>query len=434
MSQGPIDPIERADQYRLREATIDRIRAGHQAFFDEVKPSREQIAHGLELHYSSFVADVQGSIPSSYIGGLKGDRLASDLDRVREGFEEGLSQEEVTRRLSDGHLKRKTFESAFDPQWIEESRALYEIAGVHLATEDMSGPHENTFEAALEHIVRGNFVYERRDDLIRLANVEDIARARREGKPCILYHMAGVGCFAEADDPLAKLDLFYALGLRMAQLTYIQDNKFCCSWLQEDDTGLKPMGRDAVRRMNELGIMVDVAHCSPRSTLEIIGASEEPAMLSHTACRAIYDDAEDTTYLDAVFRQPYAQGAIRPSKPWNRNADDETMRAIAQKGGIIAFYTIDFVLGTGPESFHTWFRHLEHAIGVAGIDHVAVGADRTFFPGWPPGPMDWTNWPYWTVGLVCKGLSDEEIQKVIGGNYLRYAERVLSKKPWGEFM
>ena len=88
----------------------------------------------------------------------------------------------------------------------------------------------------------------------------------------------------------------------------------------------------------------------------------------------------------------------------------------------------------GERSFNAWYRHLEHAIEVAGIDHVGVGTDLTFFPTWPPGPLDWTNWPYWTVGLVMKGLTDEEIRKIIGGNYLRYCERVPSKRPWGEFM
>jgi len=250
----------------------------------------------------------------------------------------------------------------------------------------------------------------------------------------VVFHLAGVGCFAETDDPLTNLDLFYALGVRMSQLTYIQQNALCCSWLQEHDTGLTPMGKKVVRRMNGLGIMVDVAHCGHQSSLDAIEASEEPAMISHTACKGVYDDATNTAYIEAVLRQPYARGVTRPDRTGSRNASDEILRAVAGKGGIIAFYTIDYMLGTGPESFNTWFRHLEHAIEIAGIDHVAIGSDRTFFPGWQPGPMDWTNWPYWTVGLVCKGLADGDIRKIIGGNYLRYMEQVLDKRPWGELM
>ena len=430
-----VSPLDRARDFRVRHETLERIRAGHQVILDEIKPTKAQIDRGLELHYNSFVADVQGSVQMSSTHGIIGDRLRADLAPFREELStQDLDPDEFQRRLDAIHFKWKTFESAFDDQWIEESRALYSIAGVHLGVSDVAGPEENTFAAALDRVSRINFVYGRRDDLMRVAGVEDIERGIRSGKPSVMFHLAGVGCFAEAEDPLTNLDLFYALGVRMSQLTYIQDNALCSSWLQEHDTGLTPLGKKVVRRMNELGIMVDLAHSGDQSSFDIIEASTEPVMLSHTGCRAVYDDATNTGYLEKVMAQPYARGVTAPSKMGSRNASDEILRAVAEKGGLVAIYSIDYVLGAGPESFHTWYRHLEHAIGVAGIDHVAIGTDRTFFPGWRPGPLDWTNWPYWTVGLVCKGHSDAEIQKIIGGNYLRYARHVLDKRPWGAFM
>ena len=89
-------------------------------------------------------------------------------------------------------------------------------------------PEENTFAAALDRVSRINFVYDRRDDLMRVSGVEDIEKGLRSGKPSVMFHLAGVGCFAEAKNPLTNLDLFYALGVRMSQLTYIQDNALCC--------------------------------------------------------------------------------------------------------------------------------------------------------------------------------------------------------------
>ncbi len=85
-------------------------------------------------------------------------------------------------------------------------------------------------------------------------------------------------------------------------------------------------------------------------------------------------------------------------------------------------------------SFNAWFPHLEHAIKVAGIDHVGVPSNVTFTPDDPPRPMSWSNWPYFTVGLVCRGLGDDEIRKIIGGNFLRFAKQVLDKRPWGPFI
>ena len=169
---------------------------------------------------------------------------------------------------------------------------------------------------------------------MRVAGVEDIERGSRSGKPSVMFHLAGVGCFAETADPLRNLDLLYALGVRMSQLTYIQDNGLCCSYLQEHDTGLTPLGKQVVRRMNELGIMVDLAHSGEQSSFDIIEASTEPVMISHTGCRAIYDDSTNRGYLEKVFAQPYASGLTQPSKPGSRNASDESLRTVAEKGGL----------------------------------------------------------------------------------------------------
>lgn len=430
-----LDPIARARGLRVRQQTVDRIRAGHQVILDEIKPTRGQIERGLELHYNSFVADVQGSVQLSSTHGIAGDRLRQDLEPMRKELSgQDLEPEEFNRRLAAVHFKRKTFESAFDEQWIDESQALYRIAGVDLGVCDVAGPEENTFASALDRITRINFAHDRRDDIIRVAKLADIERGRHSGLPKEMFHLAGVGCFAEFSDPLRNLDLFYALGVRMSQMTYIQANGLCSSYLQERDTGLTALGKQAVRRMNELGIMVDLAHSGERSSYDMIAASTDPVLLSHTGCRAVYDDSTNRGYLEKVFQQPYARGATMPTRPVSRNADDAMLKAVAAQGGLVAIYSIDYVLGTGPESFHTWYRHLEHAISVAGIDHVAIGTDRTFFPTWQPGALDWTNWPYWTVGLVCMGHTDEEIQKIIGGNFLRYAGQVLDKRPWGAFM
>ena len=182
--------------------------------------------------------------------------------------------------------------------------------------------------------------------------------------------------------------------------------------------------------------MVDIAHCGDRSALDVIEASSEPVLLSHTACRAVYDDAADPRYVKLVMQQPYARGVEHPKKTGSRNASDEILRALAERDGVAAFYTIDYVLGPdgSGRSFEKFAQHIEHAVKVAGVDHVAIGSDRTYVPCWEPEPMDWTNWPYWTVGLVCRGFSDEDVRKIIGGNALRYARRVLDKRPWGPLM
>jgi len=414
-----------------------RIQAGRKVILDEIKPSRAQLERGLRLHAENFVADVQGSVPVNNPVGLVMDRLEPDIEAINKKLQaRRMSEHKRWNKMWFEWQRWKTFESVYDPKWRKTLRELYKAAGVNMGSEDVTGPNENTMESALAHIARSNYVYQRTDDTILIHHADDIKRAARENKPCIIQHMAGVGAFAEAKDPIRNLDLMFGLGVRMMQLTYIQKNKLCCSWMQDRDTGLTAMGRKAVARMNELGIMVDLAHCGDRSTIEIIEASSEPVLLSHTACRSVYDDASNPFYVKAVMRQDYASGVKYPKKTGSRNASDETLKTIAANGGIAAFYTIDYVVGEGDHSrtFDAFVRHLEHAVELVGADHVAFGTDRTYFPNWAPAAMDWTNWPYWTVGLVCRGFTDSEIRKIIGGNFLRYARRVLNKKPWGPFI
>ena len=141
----------------------------------------------------------------------------------------------------------------------------------------------------------------------------------------------------------------------------------------------------------------------------MIEASQDPVLNAHTGCRALYD--------------------------YYKNEDDDYLRTLARKGGVAGIVANYLSPDPGTKfSFNAWFPHLEHAIKVAGIDHVGIPSDLTFLPDAKPQAMDWTNCPYCTVGLVCRGLSDGEIRKIIAGNFLRLARQVLEKRPWGPFI
>ena len=102
--------LARAGRVRVRPETLERIRAGHRVILDELQPTQAQIDRGLELHYNSFVADVQGSVQLSSTHGIIGDRLQQDLEPVRgELSRQQLEPGELIRRLAAVHFKRKTF-------------------------------------------------------------------------------------------------------------------------------------------------------------------------------------------------------------------------------------------------------------------------------------------------------------------------------------
>lgn len=376
------------------------MEAGRQIILEELKPNPAQLRRGLDLHFNSYVADP--------VITMIGDRLREDLAQSRRSLEaEGLEGDELEEQVRERWRRLKAFESAFDPQWRQDYLGLYRLTGLDLAIEDVAHPPENTFRRALKHLARCQYLYESEQDVVKVSRFEDILRARDEGKPALIYHLAGVGAFAEADRPLENLDLLYALGVRATQLTYRQQNLLCSSDQQRNDTGLTPLGRRVVRRLNELGVMIHLAHAGQRTALEVIETSEAPVYNAHVACEAIYD------------RNHY-------------------LRSLARKGGLAAVYVWPGQLSEREStSFDDFARHLEHAIRVAGIDHVAIGTDLTFLPHptasgiHKPHAMDWTNWPYFTVGLVCRGFSDSDIRKILGENFLGFARRVMDRKPWG---
>ena len=398
----------------LRPEIRKVVEACRHAALDELKPTRSQLERGFELHYSSYVADLCGCL---YVADplfiWKGDRLKGELESYRNKLEkEGLDREEIQQRVLNQWRDMKAFESAFDPQWREDYRNLYRLAGMDLAVEDVGHFHEPSFRAGLQHTARAGFVYDKiKADALRVSGVDDLETARKNEKVAVLLHLHGANWFAMTPDPLQTLDLFFALGVRASQLTYHEKNSLASSddFDGERDAGLSLLGKRVVRRMNQLGMIINLAHCGHRSGLDAIEASSEPVINAHTGCRAIYDNY--------------------------KNEDDDYLRTLARNGGVAGMYAGN--LSPDPDSgfsFNAWFPHLEHAIKVAGIDHVGIPSDVTFMPDYPPRPMSWSNWPYFTVGLVCRGLSDVEIRKIIGGNFLRLAKQVLDKRPWGPFI
>jgi membrane dipeptidase len=231
-------------------------------------------------------------------------------------------------------------------------------------------------------------------------------------------------------DELRYLRVFFQLGIRMMHLTYQRRNTIGDGSAEPANAGLSDFGRAVIAEMNRLGIIVDVAHSGWRTSLEAAQASKKPMVASHTTCAAVHKH-------------------IR-SKP------DEVGRAIAKSGGLIGICCIPQFLG-GKGDISAFLDHIEYAARHFGIDHVAIGTDisytsqnaqaedkkvparpksRTRWEAlWPaetfvstPAARDslaWTNWPLFTVGLVQRGFSDDDIQKILGGNMLRVARDVL---------
>jgi membrane dipeptidase len=244
------------------------------------------------------------------------------------------------------------------------------------------------------------------DRVVFVTSVDDIHRAKADGK-------AGVALSLEGCEPLGSeidlLDIYHKLGLRMASLTHCRRNLYA-DGPQGDATttgGLTDRGRAAIRRMNELGIVVDLVHINPVGFFEILELTTQPVVLSHTS---------HTNFPAADPARIGPLGFPRPELVMPR--DREMLEAIAANGGVVG------IIWLCKEDVADVIRDIETALQVMGPDHVGLGSDLYGLQLAPAGLEDISKTPAITRALVDRGHSDEVILKVLGGNYLRVFEHV----------
>jgi len=181
---------------------------------------------------------------------------------------------------------------------------------------------------------------------------DDIARAKKEKT---LGLILGFQNTEMLERDLGRLDVFHRLGIRIIQLTYNDRNLLGDGCLEPGDAGLSAYGRQAVERMNALGLAVDLSHCGTRTTADGIAASRKPPLITHSGCREVY-------------RHP-------------RSKEDRELKAMADKGGVVGIYFMPFIgPGPGAPTVEMLTRQIDHAIKVCGVDHVGIGSDLSTAP------------------------------------------------------
>lgn len=185
-----------------------------------------------------------------------------------------------------------------------------------------------------------------------------------------------------------NLDKLHAAGFRMASLTHFFDNEVAGSLHGERKGGLTPLGRRVMARMEELGMIVDIAHCSHECVAEVLARARRPVVSSH--------------------------GGVQAVCKVNRNLSDDEIRAVARTGGLIGIgYWDAAVCDTSPRSIARAIRHVRDLVG---IDHVGLGSD---YDGATTVRFDTSKLVQITQALLDEGFSPDEIRAVMGGNALR---------------
>ena len=264
----------------------------------------------------------------------------------------------------------------------------------------------------------------------------DVLRITRSGRKAILLGLEGGHALAGSVDTLRAL---YEAGIRYVTLTHVNTNRLAdASQDRPRWNGLSEQGRRIVREMNRLGMLIDLSHTSDSTFFDVLAVSEAPVILSHSSMRALV--------------------------PTVRNASDEMLRALARNGGVVLINFFDALVNpyltadvyaeaerrTGGNLRRLWnavyairrerglpgatlddvLDHIDHAVQVAGIDHVGLGSDFDGVFDLPAGLEDVTRLPWITYGLYRRGYAEADIQKILGGNLLRVlaeVERVAAR-------
>jgi membrane dipeptidase len=276
----------------------------------------------------------------------------------------------------------------------------------------------------------------------------DVERIHSSGKAAALASLEGGHLIG---DSLAVLRMFYRLGVRYMTLAHFESNAFADSMTGTAvHNGISRAGRDLVREMNRIGMMVDVSHISDKAVLDAVSASRAPVLASHSSAKAV--------------------------APVVRNMPDETIRAVAGKGGVIcinfhagyldkAAYDVyirnrprrdqeikdvlalraadpakwelvrgiqrKYFLEMPKVQYGKLLEHIDHVARIAGADHVALGSDFDGISGMAPvGMEDVSRYPALVRGLIDKGYSDADIRKIMGLNILRVLRACEEAAGW----
>jgi membrane dipeptidase len=280
-----------------------------------------------------------------------------------------------------------------------------------------------SFDAAVKDLALWQYKFDVVGDLIKVLKAADIERAKKEGKFGIILNFQNTTHIGASID---NIDFFYQLGVRQIQMTYNDLNRVGAGCTERVDCGLSNFGLEVVERMNKLGILIDVSHSGYQTSLDTIEASEVPVAFTHTVCKAVHEH--------------------------DRGKTDDQLEAIASKNGYVGIVVVpNFITAEKEATLEHTLDHIDHAVRVVGADKVGIGTD--FAEPYPPlgekmnqeviealgfeakhnidfnrstkGYRNWRDFINFSRGLVSRGYKDEEIQGILGGNFLRIFREVV---------
>ncbi|GAC1456155.1 MAG: membrane dipeptidase [Candidatus Limnocylindrales bacterium] len=372
--------------------------------------------------------------------------LSAELDRVQSRVVEvSPAQEERVQKLMDEQLVISLHDHCFIVPKDFDDLAAYRRQGRDWT--GYAGMAQSGLDAVFDCLMDGtatitskmgwkwdDMIYDlgmryadiaHQDFFVRGDSLADIRRAKANGQ---IAFVASLEAATAIENEVDRLDILYGLGIRSSGIAYSEANTLGSGLREARDGGLTVFGHQAVKRMNKLGIAIDISHSGDQTSLDTIAASDKPIFITHAGARALWD--------------------TKRMKP------DSVIQACAAKGGVIGIEAAPHTTLTKKHPHHDiegYMEHFEYCANLVGIDHVAFGPDTLFgdhvglhhffakqlsisaahgqqafeevaFVDGIENPAE--AFPNIVRWLVSHGYSDGDIGKAIGGNIARVLEEV----------
>jgi membrane dipeptidase len=367
--------------------------------------SDEQSDRAQRLHRESIVIDTLGPAgPSAW-----NDKVLSRIDE--------LASEALPPNVVISEVSKLTRDALFSGE-LNDYWDGWDASGVDVSSVTMGpfGTRPFTYENGVRDLATWTQTFDKFDQLVKVTKGSDIERIHDEGKHGLILNFQNTTHFG---DDLEALQFFYKLGIRIIQLTYNSRNFIGDGCTERNPAGLSLFGIEAVKRMNDLGILIDVSHCSEPTSLEAVEYSEVPIAITHSVAKSVHHH--------------------------DRGKSDKVISAVGERG-YVGVAVVPFFLTSDPQAtLEHWLAHFNHIVKLVGPEHVGIGTDwgaeypkvlndllneeikrfgfreehKVDWAAVTEGFATWREWPNLTGALVHAGYSDEEIKGFVGGNFLR---------------
>jgi membrane dipeptidase len=370
-------------------------------------------AEVMRVHRSTLLIDTHNDVPSRTVDGF-------DIGSTGGGGHTDIA------RLKTGGVGAQFF-------------------AVYVAAAYVNGNRSANRALDMIDTVRRDIVAKYPNDFMFATSVKDIEVAHKRGKIAALMGIEGGHAI---EDSLRLLRDYYALGVRYMTLTHSNTNHWADSSGDVNDAkvqhhnGLTPFGKDVVREMNRLGMMVDISHVADRTFWDALEISSAPIFASHSSCRALADAPRNMTdemivalakkggvvqinfncgFLSQKFRNASAADAARMNPRLERETAGKKFSGPDRQ---ILEEKLRIDMGLTRATLADVVEHIDHIRKIAGIDFIGLGGDFDGVDCVPTGLDDVSKYPNLTRALLEKGYSAEDIRKIYGGNLLRVMRAV----------